>query len=58
MIAKYLSTTNKRTGEEFCVIEYSPRRRYFGLVPKSHPAQNPIKCDRREFTKPVWKEVS
>lgn len=57
MKAKYLETTNKRTGEKFYVMN-SPRGLYFDLVPKSHPAQKPIRFDRREFTKPVWKEVA
>ena len=52
----YLETTNKRTGIDYYVIK-SPRGRYFGLVPKSHPAQTPIMFERCEFTKPIWKEV-
>jgi hypothetical protein len=53
---KYLETESKHTGEKFYVIN-SMRGRYFDLVPKSHPAQNPLRFDRRDFTKPVWKEV-
>ena len=52
-----LETTHKRTGEGFYVIE-SPRGRYFGLVPKSNPAQKPIRFARCEFTAPEWKEVA
>lgn len=54
---QYLETTNKRTGKKFYVMN-SPRGLYFDLVPKSHPAQKPIRFDRRDFTKPVWKEVA
>lgn len=57
MNRKYLETTNKRTGEKFFVIN-SPRGLYFDLVPMKNPAQNPIRFDRRDFTKPVWKEVA
>ena len=52
-----LETTHKRTGGVFFVIE-SPRGRYFGLVPKSHPAQKPIRFARCKFTAPEWKEVA
>ena len=54
---KYLETTNKRTGMAYYVIN-SPRGRYFDLVPKSNPAQKPIRFDRKDCTKPVWKEVA
>ena len=52
-----LETVHKRTGEVYLVIE-SPRGRYFGLVPKQNPAQNPVRYLRSEFTKPEWKEVA
>lgn len=57
MNRKYLETTNKRTGEKFFVMK-SPRGLYFDLVPMKNPAQNPIRFDRCDFTKPVWKEVA
>ena len=50
-------TTNLRSGEKYLVLEFNPRRRRFGVVPFSHPAQDTIQMDRREFTKPVWEEV-
>ena len=50
-------TVHKRTGDVYLVVE-SPRGKYFGLVPKSNPAQQPVKYLRSEFTKPVWKEVA
>lgn len=38
----------KRDGQEFYVIR-SMRGRYFDLVPKTHPAQKPVRFDRRDF---------
>ena len=56
MKGMYLETEMKSTGEKFYVVN-SPRGLYFDLVPKSHPAQTAIRFDRRDFTKPVWKEI-
>lgn len=53
---QYLETTSKRTGEAYYVIN-SMRGQWFDIVPKKNPATTPYRAPRREFTKPVWKEV-
>ncbi len=57
MAIKYSEVTSKNTGKTYYVVN-SMRGQYFDLVPKSNPAQNPIRCDRRDFTNPIEREVA
>lgn len=56
---RYMSyeAVRKSTGEVWIVLEWG-RGKYFGGVPKSHPAQDTIRMEKSEFTKPEWKEIS
>lgn len=56
MPTKYTEVTSKITGKAYYVVK-SMRGRYFYLVPKSHPAQSAVLFDRKDFTKPVEKEI-
>jgi len=51
----HLETKSTRTGMEYYVVN-SMRGLYFDLVPKKNPAQTPVRMDRRDFTKPEWRE--
>ena len=57
MAIKYSEVISKNTGKTYYVVK-SMRGRYFDLVPKSNPAQHPIRCDRRDFTNAVSREVA
>lgn len=53
---KYTEVTSKHTGKAYYVVK-SMRGRYFYITPKSNPAGKPLLADRRDYTKPVEKEV-
>ena len=56
MTYKYTEVFSKRTGIAYYVVK-SMRGRYFRLVPKSHPAQRSVTYERKDFTKPIEREV-
>ena len=56
MSTKYTEVTSKMTGKAYYVVK-SMRGRYFYLVPKSNPAQRAVLFNRKDFTKPIEKEI-